>query len=404
MSIPTAAYSDCTSADAPLQPSPFPDLAEQRVILDGINLDPIVEAVSIPYAGVGPRPYDRRPIVRAHLLSYIHPSPVGSVTALHRTLLNNPAARDVCGFTNRVPSRVTLSRVFSDMAEYPETMEEIMDELVRKASEFLPGLGDDLAVDSTPVQSYANGNAEPSTDPDARWGRHQKANTKDGFEWVYGYKLHLAADANHDFPISMKLTPGSVHDSPMMIPLVEGAERRLNEFPRAVIADRGYDSERNSEWVDGRGAAPIIHKRRPKSGLHRGEYATDGVPVCECGKKRGYLFTNPDSGVHYYGRAPECASEDEDSLCFMEILVNPREDVRLFGGSVRRGSAEWKKTYRKRWSVERVFSRWKVEGRLNDHRFRQSETIRLHAMLQMLALQATILARLRVERYGWVAA
>ena len=156
--------------------------------------------------------------------------------------------------------------------------------------------------------------------------------------------------------------------------------------------------------MDGRGAAPIIHKRRPKSGLHRGEYATDGVPVCECGKKRGYLFTNPDSGVHYYGRASECVSENEDSLCFMEILVNPREDVRLFGGSVRRGSMEWLSAYRKRWSVERVFSRWKVEGRLNDHRFRQSKTIRLHAMLQMLALQATILARLRVERYGWVAA
>ena len=34
-----------------------------------------------------------------------------------------------------------------------------------------------------------------------------------------------------------------------------------------------------------------------------------------------------------------------------------------------------------------------VEGRLNDRRFRQMKTIRLYAMLQMLALQAVILTR-----------
>ena len=34
-----------------------------------------------------------------------------------------------------------------------------------------------------------------------------------------------------------------------------------------------------------------------------------------------------------------------------------------------------------------------AEGRLNDRRFRQMKTIRLYAMLQMLALQAVILTR-----------
>ena len=56
---------------------------------------------------------------------------------------------------------------------------------------------------------------------------------------------------------------------------------------------------------------------------------------------------------------------------------------------------EWKQGYKKRWSVERVFSRWKVDGRLNDHRFRRKKTIRLHAMLQMLALQAVVLTRMK---------
>ena len=259
-------------------------------------------------------------------------------------------------------------------------------------------------MDATPVRSYSAGNRKPPSDPDAEWGMHHKGNTRDGFEWIFGYKIHMSADANYDFPIAMKITPGNANDSPRMISLVEYAERRLNVFPKRVLADRGYDSRRNSEWVDERGGAPVIHKRKPKSGLHQGEYTTDGIPICECGEPREYAFTNPASGIHYYGGAPDCCSENEDSLCFMSILVNPKEDVRLFGGEIRRGSAEWDLLYRKRWSVERVFSRWKVEGRLNDHRFRRKNTIRLHAMFQMIALQAVILTRMKASESGRAAA
>ena len=77
--------------------------------------------------------------------------------------------------------------------------------------------------------------------------------------------------------------------------------------------------------------------------------------------------------------------------------------MRLFGGDVRRGSVEWKQGYNKRWSVERVFSRSMVDGRLNDHHFRQKKTIRLHAMLQMLALQVVVLTRMRVGELAHVA-
>ena len=63
----------------------------------------------------------------------------------------------------------------------------------------------------------------------------------------------MAADANYDFPIAMRITAGNVNDSPHMIPVFEDAERRLNGFPKSVIADRGYDASDNSEWVDERG-------------------------------------------------------------------------------------------------------------------------------------------------------
>ena len=225
------APADFTSAGPPLQPAAFPDLAEERQILDNVNLQPLIDAVSRPYAGVGRRPHDRSAIVRAHLLAYLHKTIIGSITALHWTLLNNPAFRAACGFRDRVPSRPTLSRVWTQMSEYPDTVEEIMDEIVHEAKRIRPDLGDDLAVDATPVRSYSDGNRKPPSDPDARWRMHHKANTKDGFEWIFGFKLHISACTNYDFPIAIKLTAGNANDSPHMISLVESAERRLKQVP-----------------------------------------------------------------------------------------------------------------------------------------------------------------------------
>ena len=45
-----------------------------------------------------------------------------------------------------------------------------------------------------------------------------------------------------------------------------------------------------------------------------------------------------------------------------------------------------------------MFSRWNTFGRLRSHYFRDRARIHLHMQFQMLALQATILAKLSAER------
>ena len=167
MEIQTVAPSDFTSTDPSLQPAPFPDLTEEREILDSVNLQPLIEVVSKPYAGRGRRAHDRRAIVRAHFLAYLHKTVIGTITALHWTLMNNPAFRSICGFNGRVPSRSTLSRVFTQMSEHPDIVERIMDEIVREARRVRPDLGEEIAVDATPVHSYSDGNKEPPSNPDA---------------------------------------------------------------------------------------------------------------------------------------------------------------------------------------------------------------------------------------------
>ena len=171
VSIRTVAPVDFTAAEPSLQPGAFPDLAEEREILDNVNIDPLIDAASKPYAGVGRRPHDRWAIVRAHFLTYLHKTTIGTITALHWTLMNSATFRDACGFNSRVPSRSTLSKVFAQMAEHPEVVECKMDDVVREAKRIRPDLGEELVVD---------------------------------------------------------------------------AERRLGGFPRRVLGDRGYDSERDS--------------------------------------------------------------------------------------------------------------------------------------------------------------
>ena len=114
----------------------------------------------------------------AHLMAYLYKTVIGTVSALHWTQMNNATFRAACGFNARVPSRPTLSRVFTQLSEHPEIVERIMDD-VREARKVRSDLDEELTVDATPVRSCADGNREPRSDPDAEWGMHHKTNTKE---------------------------------------------------------------------------------------------------------------------------------------------------------------------------------------------------------------------------------
>ena len=207
----------------------------------------------------------------------------------------------------------------------------------------------------------------------------------------------------------MSMTPANTSDTKVFKPLMRAVWVH-GYRPEAVMADRGYDAVGHSRWLHQKGVAPVIHKRRPKSGVHRrrrpdGTYAiytTDGIPTCECGHVRKYLRTDPKTGRHLYGRIEGCNRGGKlpypiIAECDVDVWVDPDEDPRLFGGTIRRGSRKWLIKYAKRWSVERVFSRWKEVGHLRRHYFRGRDKIELHTLLQMLAHLVYVLAKLEVE-------
>ena len=382
------------------------DFDELERVLNSSDSSEMVSALEGPPSPTGRERWDREPIVRT-LYAFRHMGMADTIVDLHWMLVYIPAFRQTCGFTgDKVPSRPTLSRVYTQMTEHLDLVEKRIESVQDEIKEYVPDLGKEVAVDSTTVETHANPNRNPTSDPEA--GRTKVATAREGKKKVYGYKAHTVVDANYDIPLAMIMTPANISDTKRLKPLVKAVLARGYE-PEVVIADRGYDAGDHSRWLHDMGIVPVIHKRRPRSGVHRkrrpdGTYAfytTDGFPTCECGIVRQYLRTDLRTGRHLYGRIKGCNRGGKlpypiVAECDVDVWVDPDDDPWLFGGSIRRGSREWLIMYAKRWSVERVFSRWKGStGCLGRHYFRGRAKIELHTRLQMLAYLEKVLSKLR---------
>ena len=199
MTTSPAAGSDSISETGRLQRFQLRDPDDVKTVLDAVDFTPLASAVSTDPL-TGRRPYERLPIVRAHFAAYLTKPKIDSIVTLHLSIMRDAALREACGFSGPIPSRSTFSRVFTAMSEHPDIVDRCAAEVVARMKEIIPDLGEEIAADSTPVPSYSNSDRNPKTDPDASWGWHRKAGAKDGSEWVWGYKAHVLADANHDIP------------------------------------------------------------------------------------------------------------------------------------------------------------------------------------------------------------
>lgn len=115
-----------------------------------------------------------------------------------------------------------------------------------------------LLVDATLVESSRtrpeHDAIKEGTAPDGD-ARYAKKNGQS----YYGYKAHISADGDHHMVCRALITPANIDDSRVFGPLLEGK-------PRAVYADRMYDSARNRAFLAERGSANGIMR---KGGYHR---------------------------------------------------------------------------------------------------------------------------------------
>ena len=319
-----------------------------------------------------------------------------------------------------VPSRTVFSRAFAVLRENIWMLIELIRDCVRAMYGQLPDLGREVSADSTVVETFCNPNRDTKrghgtvSDPEAGFTKKNHARAygprerrKDGRPqrsatvWVYGYKMHLLVCAKYEVVLAVIVTPANANDGPLLPELIEECRREYAWFgPRVVIADRGYDSRQNNLFVHSLGSAPVIHKRVSNSEREGGIHNALGVPRCMGGKEMEFIRTDEETAHHLFRCPPEgCELRDKigwSRHCDYEVWENPEDDIRLFGGRIRRASPEWGEEYKKRWSVEHLNSRLKDNGTLGGHHLRGLSSFTAHGLLAVLARQH--LASFRVQQ------
>ena len=351
----------------------------------------------------GRRKLAREPIVLAYIVGRLRRMP--TIKGLVRELNDNPALCELCRFEKigfvgdlpvyRIPSRRTFGRVFKQLQqpEFVRLIEECSAELTLRVLRQAPDFGRDIAIDSTTIRTYAN--RRNGKDPEASFGFKHSVKSESGTEMVLGYKYHVISDIHGNF-ITGIFTTGSQHDSPMLVELIEKMHRTFGDRiePYTLAGDKAYDSNGNHEFAHSEGIALIAPLRRlPKSEFRDGRYTDDGVPTCH-GLVMEFVSTDMETGKHLYlcpvdGHIPE----GQMLPCAGEIEVDPADNIRLFGGTIRRGSPEWDEAYEGRQGVERLFAWWKGRS-LEEHYFRGEANVKLHTLLTVLAYQALQSAQL----------
>jgi len=237
---------------------------------------------------------------KAYMLSFI--LDMDCTNDLVRKLEENPSFAEACGFDmdKPLPSRWTFNRMIKRLALYPEIIETLLDKAVNQLQQKLPGFGETVAVDSTPVRSHSNPSKKVKSDVEAGFI------VKEGIPhkvWKWGFKLHLLVCSTWELPIACNITLAQEADVTNLIPLLDKARNRFSWFnPWHVIADKGYDAGYNYKAIHDMGAIPIIKMKEKQQS--EGKYTIDelGIPHCKSGlplllkdhdKKKGLRYVCP---------------------------------------------------------------------------------------------------------------
>ena len=403
----------CIQASEPVQSpqGPQPPKSGYGFLAAVLDDGPLVDRLS-QYRRIGRQGYHPKVMLRVLLAKYV--LKIRFNNQLLERLRGSRKLREVCGLDDHVPSESSLSRFFSRLADHQDLFEECLTKLTNEVRELvptvkrrpqrqdqpLPPLGAVLAIDSTLFETYANPKRPVMSDPDVRWGVKHSSRAKDGdTEWGFGYKLHMVSDATHGVPLVFTVTPANASDFPEL-PVV--TRKALDKYPwmkpGAFLADRGYDGQTNHEFLISQEIIPVIHMRKPTADdkLYDGIYNAEGKPICI-----GEVPMDPETGHHLFRCPTEgCPLKSSGTKaithCDTETWEDPQANPRVLG-PLPRFSRAWKRLYRHRMSIERIFRSLKHSRGLEGHCVRGMKKIKLHATLSVLTYQATILARLRAN-------
>ncbi len=380
-----------------------PIVAELEDIFASIHYEGLLDAILSEriwaFSPLGRPGYSLESLLKGMLAS--HYLNFKSNAHLVRRLQEDPILAITCEFDPRdIPHRSTFSRFKKKLSSYQDLVDQCLNQMTSELRVLLPGFGEVVAVDSTPVRSHCNPNKRPLSDPEAGW--IAKGGSGKNKDWRFGYRLHMVVDASSELPISKKLTLAKVQDVQEMLPLLRETKKSLPWFdPDVVLADKGYDSGDNCYGIVKEFDASPVIPLSPKTKEPPPEITgSPAAPYCPAGLSLVYRSWDNKKGIQY-----TCPARVGRAICPMvqecglkTVWVRPVHDYRRFGYRIKRGTEQWADLYRRRGTIERAYSRLKQTRRLEAHCFRGFDRVNIHTTLSVLVMQAVALAKAKAGR------
>jgi len=303
-------------------------------LLGSLNLGSIRGFLMSLYHRAGPGRKPYDPVSMLKAQLLKHLLRVPSDRRLALLLKRNRKMAKACGFRRKTPSHGLFTQFRHRLGK--DGYEKVFSMLLKQLLKDGAVEGEVVALDSTAIKAYSQRSLDNKSGKSDREARVGRG--RRGF--ILGYKVHTACCTSSELPLAFTVESCNVNEKLCFKPLLEKLKDLGISF-KTVVADAQYDSAKVREAIKECGAEPVI-------------------PYRKCSKIKNALRVGRDFVVRGVKRL-----------------------VRLF---------------RKRVSIERVFSRAK-EWLLLDHlRVRGLEQAFIHACLSFSAMLAVALTAVRQHK------
>ena len=332
----------------------------------------------------GRRPVSKNNILKALIYKSLRRFPY--LADLTFELNNNPSVSKALGFYPLAPAP-SIER-FSSFLHDTNHLElcSIHKQLVQELIKAGAISGNSIAIDSCPIVALLKENnlktsmsdrfdktKIPAGDPDARLGVliHFPNPFKKEVRYFWGYRNHVINDTTTELPIWEITKPADVSDIKVAKDLIREANSFFNLNIQAVMGDANYDSEDLLKFIINDLNALAIIPHNPRNEQPKGYKIIGDKVICEAGldmyrkgkmrpKKTGILYCQYTCPVIY-----DKEIRYKHIMCPVfhpkffkgkgcNVLVRMDPSIR---SEIGYDTQKFKELYKKRTSVERIFSR-----------------------------------------------
>jgi transposase len=301
-------------------------------------------------------------------------------------LNNNPSVSGALGFYPLAPAPSTerFSSFLHDTKHYE--LVSVHQQLVQELIKAGVISGNSIAIDSCPIVALVKENNLKTSmadrfdktkitagDSDARLGVliHFPTPFKKEVRYFWGYRNHVINDTDTELPIWETTKPANVSDIKVARDLIREACSFFNLNIQVVTGDANYDSEDLLKFIINDLKALAVIPHNPRREQHKGYQIKGDKVICEAGldmyrkgkmrpKKTGILYCQYTCPIIY-----DKQIQYQHIMCPVlhpkffkgkgcNVLIRMEPSIR---SEIGYDTQEFKELYKKRTSVERIFSR-----------------------------------------------